>query len=152
MKVVRMISPCNLKPPTYETWVRSVYNYINILPGDVLHIVIDTYPAALDLSQPTKVRYKTSGQRIFISDLSQKLPITQDAWNDFLSNDQNKHDITNLMIKYILDGLYLFNRPVYVTNGEKCILVQAGSLIDVSDLHSKHKEADPRLALHAIYA
>ena len=152
MKIVRMISPFNLFPSTFETWTKYMFNYINNLPGSIAHIVFDVYPEDTDFSRPSKGRYHSIGERRFISDLSQHLPPTKKAWTDYLSNDQNKHELTNLMIDYLLKGFNSFNRPVYVTNGEKCVLIRNGNLSNVAELQCYHKEADPRLAFHAVYA
>ena len=75
------------------------------------------------------------------------------AWNDFLSNDQNKCELTNLLIDCILDGKYCFNRPIYVAKEERCLIKYPNSeVVEVGALRSNLKEADPRLALHAVYA
>ena len=45
------------------------------------------------------------------------------------------------------------NRPVYVTKEYKCFFKDIdGSVAEVEDLVSNHHEADPRCAMHAIYA
>ena len=154
MKIVRMISPSNMTPSTFETWTVSFYNYINRLPGNVSHIVFDIYSLNKDFAYPSKGRYnpESVGERRYISDLSQQLPFTIAAWNNYLSNDQNKRELTNLMIDYLIGGKYKFNRPVYVTKEKKSFLIQNGTSTDVPELFSNHKEADPRLALHAVYA
>ena len=129
-----------------------MFNYINNLLGSIAHIVFDVYPEDTDFSRPSKGWYHSIGERRFISVLSQHLPPTKKAWTDYLSNDQNKHELTNLMIDYLLRGFYSFNRPVYVTNGEKCVLIQNANLSNVAELQCYHEEADPRLAFHAVYA
>ena len=55
------------------------------------------------------------------------------------------------MIDYILQGHYNFNRPVYITRESKCILLNQGNTEEICELRSNHKEADPRIALHAFY-
>ena len=152
VKIVRMISPFNLFPSTFETWTKYMFNYLNNIPGSIAHIVFDVYPEDTDFSRPSKGRYHSIGERRSISDLSQHLPPTKKSWTDYLSNDQNKHELTNLMIDYLLKGFYSFNRPVYVTNGEKCVSIQNGNLSNVAELQCYHKEADLRLAFHAVYA
>ena len=154
MKIVRMISLLNLLPSTFETWTIAFFNYINSLPGSVCHIVFDVYPENADFTRPCKGRYdpESIGERRYISSLSQHFPATRDAMSDYLSNDQNKRELTNLMIDYVIGGSYIFNRSVYVTKDDRCTLIQNGSCFDIPDLLSNHREADPRLALHAVYA
>jgi len=154
MKIVRMISPSNMTPSTFETWTVSFYNYINRLPGNVCHIVFDNYALNKDFAHPSKGRYnpESVGERRYISDLSQQLPFTMAAWNNYLSNDQNKWELTNLIIDYLISGKYKFYRPVYITKEKKSFFIQNGNSADVPELFSNHKEADPRLALHAVYA
>ena len=50
----------------------NVCQYINYLPGEVLHIVFDVYSVEIDRSFPSKGREK-EGQYRFISNLSQNL-------------------------------------------------------------------------------
>ena len=87
-----------------------------------------------------------------ITNLSQQLLPTKKPWEEYLSNDQNKHELTNL-IDCILNGVNAFNRPAYVTKGNKGIFKGTEvEVLEIQDLQSKHKEADPRLAFHTVYA
>ena len=132
----------------------NIFNYINNLPGKQCHIVFDIYPdQAGDFSRPSKGRHESVGEQRYISNLSQQLPPTKKAWEEYLSNDQNKHELTNLLIDCILNGVYAFNQPAYVTKGNKCIFKGTEvEVLDIQYLQSKHKEADPRLDFHTVYA
>ena len=153
MKIVRMIPATNLNPPTFMIWATNIFNYINNLPGKLCHIVFDVYPGqAGEFSRPSKGRHESVGERRYISNLSQQLPPTKKAWEEYLSNDQNKHELTNLLIDCILNGVFAFSRLANVTNGNKCIFKGTEvEVLEIQDLQSKHKEADSRLAFHAMY-
>ena len=59
-----------------------------------------------------------------------------------------------LLIDYnILSRSYPVVFQIYITKGYQCILKDLGGAIcDVPELSSSHKEADARLAFHAVYA
>ena len=102
---------------------------------------------------PSKTRNSFAGQRRYLSDLSQQLPSSKDAWTDFLSNNANKHDLTNLIADFILSRKFVPRCPVYVTKNDTCSLKEInGNVSDILDLHSTHREADPRIAFHAVFA
>ena len=51
-----------------------------------------------------------------------------------------------------LNGVYAFNRPD-VTKGNKCVFKGTEvKVLEITDIQSKDKEADPRLAFHGVYA
>ena len=155
MKVVRMIQINKLKPPIYRTWATNMFNYMKNIPCNTLHVVFDVYPSEIDLSSPSKGRYDPDkiGERRHISSLSQRLPTNQKAWNAYLSNDQNKHELTQLLIDFMLYDEYVFDKTVYITREEKCFLKSPNEMaIEVPELQTKLTEADPRLALHAVHA
>ena len=110
MKIVRMIKSTKLTPPTFKTWATSLFNYINKLACDVVHLVFDIYPSDIDLSTPCKGRYvaEEAGERRHISSLSQRLPPNHKAWQEYLSNDQNKYELTNLLIGFVSTGDWLY--------------------------------------------
>ena len=154
MMIVRMIPATNLNPPTFMTWATNIFNYINNLLDKICHIVFDIYPdQAGDFSRPSKGRHESVGEQRYISNLSQQLPPTKKAWEEYVSNDQNKHELTNLVIDCILNGVCAFSRSAYVTKGNKCIFKGTEvEVLGIQDIQSEHKEADTRLAFHAMYA
>lgn len=115
MRIVRIIPITGLKPPTFQTWLNKVLDHIMKLPGNVIHIVFDVYSPLPDLTRPSKTRNSFAGQRRYLSDLSQQLPPLKNAWVDFLSNNANKHDLTNLITDFILSTKFVARCPVYVT-------------------------------------
>ena len=154
MKIVRMIPISELIPPVYKTWAINVFEYMKNIQCDTLHIVFDVYPSE-DLSLPSKGRYDPDkiGERRHVSSLSQRLPPNQKAWNSYLSNDQNKRELTQLLIDFVLNGNYSFEKTVFITRGEKCFLKRPNEMaIEVPELQTYVTEADPRLALHAVYS
>ena len=152
MKVVRATPISKLKPPTYLSWTKRLMSYIMKLKGEVIHIVFDRYTEDVDLSRPSKSRSK-SNNRTFVSSLTQILPSTSTDWQSFLTNDANKYQLVKLITEYILSDQFVTNRPIYITNDEKCVLKKVdGSLIVCEELACTHMEADPRLALHAVFA
>ena len=154
MKILYSIQINKLKPPIYKTWATKVFDNMKNIPCNSLHIIFDVYPSEIDLSAPSKTRYNPDkiGDRRYVSDLSQRLPSTQLAWTSYLSNDQNKCELTNLLIDFVLTGEYVFNKPVHITSGGKCYSKNPDDeFIEVPELETKLKEADPRLALHAIH-
>ena len=154
MKIVRMIPVSKLIPPVYKTWAINVFEYMKNIQCDTLHIVFDVYPSE-DLSLPSKGRYDPDkiGERRYVSSLSQRLPPNQKAWNSYLSNDQNKRELTQLLIDFVLNGNYSFDKTVFITREEKCFLKRPNEMaIEVPELQTYVTEADPRLALHAVYS
>ena len=151
--MVRIIPINELSPPTFKAWTDRLVGYLKSLPGTTLHLVFDDYHSDerqiyLSKGRPDKGRERR------ISDLSQKLPNLSD-WNDFLTNDVNKLQVTQLLADYLLSGDSHINKDVYVTKGSKCMFLlanESGPGTEISDLHSFHREADPRLALDAVYA
>ena len=52
-------------------------------------------------------------------------------------------------------GAAHINKDIYVTKGNACLYIPANhskSAVEIPEVHSFHREADPRLALHAVYA
>ena len=151
MHVVRIISISDMKPPTYIMWANSICSYLNALPGEVLHFVFDVYSQDIASKQPSKGRTNKENFR-HISDLSQKLPFAS-VWKDFLCNLKNKRQITHLLIDYILSGASPLQRKLYITKDFDCFLKDEGGIITkIDQLSSNHHEADPRIALHSVYA
>lgn len=153
MRVVRLIPITGLVPNTFRSWANRVVVYLRTLPGSTIHLVFDDYRPAdgnLYLSKGRPDR----GRERHITDLGQRLPKLQD-WNDFLTNDSNKMQLTHLLADFILSGESMIGEDIYVTKGNHCMYVAGDgsqSAVDVPELCSQHKEADPRLAHHAVYA
>ena len=84
IKNVQMIPATNLNPPTFMIWAINLFNYISNLPGKLCHIVFDVYrDQAGDFSRPSKGRHKSIGERRYKSHLSQQLPPTKKAWEEY---------------------------------------------------------------------
>ncbi len=153
MRVVRIIPINELVPPTFKSWANRVVGYLGSLPGSTIHIVFDEYHPSERHKYLSKGR-QDSGRERKVADLGQRLPKLHE-WNDFLSNDTNKMQITHLLADYIASGESAIRKDVYVTKGSHCMYVSANwssPATEVPDLSSQHKEADPRLAHHAVYA
>ena len=152
MKIVRMIPITKLKPPTYLSWTKKLLNHIMNLKGKVIHIVFDRYTEEIDLSRPSKGRSLLS-ERKYVSCLTQILPSTTKDWQSFLSNDANKYQLIKLITEYILSDQFVASVPIYVTKDDQCFRKETdGSLIEIDQLRCTHMEADPRLALHSVFA
>ena len=72
-------------------------------PEKLIHIVFVIYSPTPDITCPSKTRNSFAGQRRYLPDLSQQLPSSKNDWTDFLSNNANKHDLTNLIADFILN-------------------------------------------------
>ena len=120
MRVVRIISISDMKPPTSIKWANSICSYLYALPGEVLHLVFDVYSQDIASKQPSKGRTNNENFR-HISDSSQKLPFAS-VWKDFLCNLKNKRQITHLLIDYILSGASPLQRKLYITKEFDCFL------------------------------
>ena len=93
------------------------------------------------------------GRQRVISYLSQPLPKLSE-WNNFLTNDFNKLQLTQLLADFILSGESDLGKDALVTKGDKCFYIAADKSSvpqEVPDLHSCHREADPKIAHHAVY-
>ena len=153
MRVVRIVPINGLAPATFQSWATRIVSYLKSLPGSTLHLVFDDY--RLNDAQPTlsKGRQEKGRERI-LADLSQKLPNIRD-WNDFLTNRINKLQITQLLANFLLSGESDIEKDIFVTKGSLCMYLPQDAShpsVEVPELHSSQKEADPRLALHAVYA
>ena len=116
------------------------------LRGKAIHIIFDRYTEEIDLSRPKG--------RSVLSDRKYVSCLTAKYWVSFLSNDANKyHLIIRLITEYILSDQFVANVPIFVTKDDKCIKKETdGSLTEINQLTCTHIEADPRLALHAVFA
>ena len=43
MRVVRIIPIKDIRPPTFASWASNLFNYIELLPGNTVHIIFDNY-------------------------------------------------------------------------------------------------------------
>ena len=71
-----------------------------------------------------------------------------------LTSDKNKLQLTHLLADYLLSKESLLEKDLFVTKGSQCFFraKETDSWDCVPSLCSSHKEADPRLVLHAVYA
>ena len=149
MRVVRIISVSDMKPPTFITWLRSIWNCLNTLLREILHLVFDVYSQDIVSKEPSKGRPNNEQSR-YISDLSQKLP-SPSSWVVFLRNSENKRQIIELLINYILSGSSPPLRNLYVTKDFNCFLKDGdGRVTKIDQLSSNHHEA--HIALHSLFA
>ena len=149
MRVVRIIKIDDLKPPTFLTWAKNVFSYIEGLPGEKAHIVFDNYVNESTVSL-TKGRNESGIQRK-ISNLNQVLPEPKE-WKDFLSNKSNKYQLCYLLADHFTSQTIDTNKNIYVTKGKICFMKNLNqSRVEISELFSNHKEADHRLAFHVQY-
>ncbi len=153
MRVVRLVPINDIVPTTFRSWAQRIVAYLRSLPGETIHLVFDDYRPSggtiyLSKGRPDKGRERN------LTDLGQRLPKLSE-WNDFLSNDGNKMQITHLLADFILSGESMIGKNVYVTKGSQCMYLAKDSSLpvtEVPDLRSQHREADHRLAYHAVYA
>ena len=89
MRLVRMIPIKGCEPPTFLTWSKKVFSYIEKLPGTSIHIVFDNYAYYPDTFIPLSKGRKSDGAERTINSLNQVLP-NPSEWQEFLSNDKNK--------------------------------------------------------------
>ena len=123
--------------------------YLNSLPGTIIHIVFDNYQ--YEYETPSKNRDSSECERI-ICDLDQELPITCE-WKSFLSNDKNKYQLINLLVRFILESGLVHSKNIFVNNGNECYYKGIHEETKLSEeLSSLHKEADPKISMHAVYA
>ena len=151
MRLVRIIPISNIRPPTFLSWTQQIVKYLENLPGDELHVIFDDYSIDTELIHLSKNRAEKVLDR-HISSLNQKLPQISE-WPNFLTNRKNKLQITILIANYICENDVLLNKDVYVTKGENCFRKNKNmSAVSITELASNHKEADQRIAYHAIYS
>ena len=148
MRVVRMLPISNLKTKTFLAWTEKFTGYLKSLPGTTVHVVFDNYDSSSDIINLSKGRIQ-SGKERKITDLSQKLPQSNE-WADFLTNDSNKLQLTHLLADHLIQCD--IGKEIFVTKGEKCYHSSGDIVLEVTELESLQKEADPRLALHTVYA
>ena len=123
------------------------------LPGTVIHIVFDVYEEEGHLNSLSKGRETKSKERK-IADLSQQLPRVSE-WRDFLTNSKNKCRLTLLLADFFLTESKNMGKDVYVTKGNQCYqstVEVPNNALEVPNLKSNHREADPRIALHTVFA
>ena len=146
-RVVRIIKIDELKPLTFLTWAKNVFSYIEGLPGETAHIVIDKYVNESTVSL-TKGR-KESGIGRKISNLKQVLPKPKE-WQDSLSNKSNKYQLCCL--DHFTCQKIDTNKNTYVTKGKNCFMKNLNeSRVEISQLFSNDKEENHRLAFHVQY-
>ena len=122
------------------------------LPGTVIHIVFDVYEEERHLNSLSKGRETKSRERK-IADLSQQLPRVSE-WTDFLTNSKNKCRLT-LLADFFLTESRNMGKDIYVTKGNQCYqstVEVPNNVVEVPDLKSNHREAEPRIAVHAMFA
>ena len=151
MRVLRIISTSGLKPPTFLTWAKAVCDYFNSLPGSYIHVIFDIYLVDDDFAYPSKDREEL-GQKRHVSSLSQNLPSPKD-WSDFLTNKFNKFQVISLLVDFILSVNFKSEKDIIINCGSEYYLKTTEMIISqIPELTSSHREADPRLAFHAVYA
>ena len=100
MIVLRLIQITTTQPLNFMKWADAVKMYLENLPGNTLHFVYDDYSTGngsiLKKGCPESI---TESE---ISDLSQQFP-KSDECQDFLSNNNNKFQLTNLISDYLLE-------------------------------------------------
>ena len=152
MRVVGIIPTSGLPSTTYKAWADRIVNYLRELPGSSVHLVFDDYSPPQNQHYLSKGR-PDKGRERRICDLSQQLPSLSE-WNDFLTNDINKLQLTHLLADYILSGKSDLHKEAYVTKSHHCYCVTypQHTASEVVDLYSSRREGDPRLAFHAVFA
>ena len=149
MRIVRLIPITDVKPRTFRCWAINVLNYLNSLPGTIIHIVFDNYQ--YEYETPSKNRDSSESERI-ICDLDQELPITSE-WKSFLSNNKNKYQLVNLLVRFILESGLVHSKNMFVNNGNECYYKGIHEETKLSEeLSSLHLQADPKIPMHAVYA
>ena len=103
MRLVRMIPFKGCEPPTFLTWFKKVFSYIEKLPGTSIHIVFDNYAYYPDSFIPLSKGRKSNGTERNINKLNQFLP-NPSEWQEFLSNDKNKLSICKLLAEFFVSG------------------------------------------------
>ena len=71
MRVVRLISISDAKPPTFLEWAKSIGKYLLSLPGDNLHLVFDNYSPVEDRSKLLSKGRPSDGQERKVASLNQ---------------------------------------------------------------------------------
>jgi len=154
MRVVRMITIKDLKPFTFRSWMIRVVDYLKSLPGTILHIVFDDYRRPDDSTLYLSKGRPDKGRERRVTHLDQQLPQVSE-WNDFLTNDSNKLQLTQHLADFILSDESTLGRDVFVTKGHMCYCLPSepeSVSRAIPELFSYQREADPRLAFHAVYS
>ena len=75
-----------------------------------------------------------------------------DESQDFLSNHNNKFQLTNIISDYLLEKAS-FSKDMYVTKGQFCYSKKLhGTITSAEVLFSKHREADQKIPNHVLFA
>ena len=92
----------HLRPRSLNYWAINVLNHLNLLPVAEIHVLFDDYQYAYETQSKNR---DTSERERIVSDLDHELPDTK-AWSRFLSNENNKHQLFNLLVHFILESDY----------------------------------------------
>ena len=106
------------KRGTSRMWPTRPMNRFKSLPGNVLHIIFDSY--GYDHQHPRKNRDQDGNERC-INNLDQQVPFPSE-WEEFLKNGRNKLQLANLLVDLIKDGAP--GKDVYVNRGNDCYFRQ----------------------------
>ena len=123
MCVVRMVTIKDLKPFTFRSWVIRVVDYLKSLPGSILHIVFDNYCQPDDSTLYLSKARPDKGIERRVTHLYQQLPQVSE-WNDFLTNESNKLQLTQYLADFILSHESTI-RDVFVIKGHMCYCLPA---------------------------
>ena len=114
-----------------------------------MQLIFDDYNYKYHI--PTKLR-DANGMAREINDFNQELP-TAKEWENCLTNDINKLQLVNLLVKYITSLECTIEKQVFVNNGPKCYSKCLNSeCIVVESLNSQHREADQKIHIHTVFA
>lgn len=125
MRVVRLIPIAGASPPTFMSWAKRIFGYLEALPGEILHIVFDDYSP---IQGPIKVLSKgrvNKGKERKITNLNQLLPKVNE-WQDFLTNNMNKYQVCKLLAEFFISSDITTKKTIYVTNGRQCFVKRVG--------------------------
>ena len=118
-RLLHLLGISNLKEKTFKAWAETICNYLESLPGNILHIAFDNYeePETVILS---KGRIK-SGRARKLNNLSQTLPPVGE-WAEFLSIDENKQQLIKLLCDFILRSSKV-QKKKYITKVKQCFTI-----------------------------
>ena len=123
------------------------------LSGTAIHIVFEVYEEEGHLNSLSKQRETKSRERR-IAALSLQLPKISE-WTDFLTNSKNKCRLMLLLADFYLTESKNMRNNVYVSKRNQCYqstVKVPSNAVEVPDIRSNHREADPRIALHTVFA
>ena len=147
-RLIRLLPITNLKENTFLAWAERLREFVEGLPGNTVRII-----SIIMVIQMIILLHQKEDNRKVESEKSTILVRTYRV----LKTGTNFRQLINLIVDHLLCAI---GKAAFVTKGEFCYRtfgsngseITFDECIEIPELRSLHTEADPRIALHAVYA